>query len=99
MYAAGAFDIRGRLQLSRTRSPGGDHDCEQVGLVETYAKEQGLWHDPDHEPDYSQTFELDLATVEPSIAGPKRPQDRIGLAGAQHTFRCLLAGEPQARWR
>jgi aconitate hydratase A / 2-methylisocitrate dehydratase len=69
---------------------------QQVRLVEAYAKEQGLWHDPDHEPDYSQTLELDLATVEPSIAGPKRPQDRIGLASAQHTFRCLLAGEPQA---
>jgi len=68
----------------------------QVRLVEAYAKEQGLWHDPDHEPDYSQTLELDLTTVEPSIAGPKRPQDRIGLASAQHTFRCLLAGEPQA---
>ena len=67
----------------------------QVRLVEAYAKEQGLWHDPAHEPDYSQTIELDLATVEPSIAGPKRPQDRIPLAAAQHTFRCLLAGEPQ----
>ena len=68
----------------------------QIRLVEAYAKEQGLWHDPAHEPDYSQTIELDLATVEPSIAGPKRPQDRIPLAAAQHTFRCLLAGEPQA---
>ena len=67
----------------------------QVRLVEAYAKEQGLWHDPAHEPAYSQTIELDLATVEPSIAGPKRPQDRIPLAAAQHTFRCLLAGEPQ----
>ena len=69
----------------------------QVRLVEAYAKEQGLWHDPAHEPDYSQTIELDLATVEPSIAGPKRPQDRIPLAAAQHTFRCLLAGEAAAR--
>ena len=68
----------------------------QVRLVEAYAKEQGLWHDPAHEPDYSQRIELDLATVEPSIAGPKRPQDRIALAAAQHTFRGLLAGEPQA---
>lgn len=51
----------------------------QVRLVEAYAKEQGLWHDPDHEPTFSQTIELDLGTVEPSIAGPKRPQDRIPL--------------------
>ena len=68
----------------------------QIRLVEAYSKEQGLWHDPGHEPDYSRTVELDLATVEPSIAGPKRPQDRIALAAAPHTFRCLLAGEPQA---
>ena len=51
----------------------------QIRLVEAYAKEQGLWHDPDDEPVYSQTVELDLADVEPSIAGPKRPQDRIPL--------------------
>ncbi|MGH3555617.1 MAG: aconitase family protein, partial [Mycobacterium sp.] len=49
----------------------------RIKLVEAYAKEQGLWHDPDHEPTFSQTVELDLSTVEPSIAGPKRPQDRI----------------------
>ncbi|HWD43569.1 MAG TPA: aconitate hydratase AcnA, partial [Actinomycetota bacterium] len=64
-----------------------------IRLVETYAKEQGLWHDPDHEPVYSHTIELDLAGVEPSIAGPKRPQDRIPLAAAQHTVRSLLAGQ------
>src|SRR5699024_9803872 len=51
----------------------------QIKLVEAYAKEQGLWHDPDHEADYSQIVELDLATVEPSIAGPKRPHDRAPL--------------------
>ena len=50
---------------------------EQIALVEAYAKEQGLWHDPAHEATYSQTLELDLGTVEPSIAGPTRPQDRI----------------------
>jgi aconitate hydratase A / 2-methylisocitrate dehydratase len=66
---------------------------QQIRLVEAYAKHQGLWHDPAGEPDYSQTVELDLATVEPSIAGPKRPQDRIALAAAQHTFRALLAGQ------
>ncbi len=64
---------------------------QQVRLVEAYTKEQGLWHDPDHEPAYSQTIEFDLASVEPSIAGPKRPQDRIPLAKAAHTVGCLLA--------
>ncbi|MEO9220359.1 MAG: aconitase family protein, partial [Mycobacteriaceae bacterium] len=65
----------------------------QIQLVETYAKEQGLWHDPDHEPTYSQTLELDLATVEPSIAGPKRPQDRIALRIAPHATAALLSGQ------
>ena len=55
-----------------------------------------MWHDPDHEPDYSQTVELDLSTVERSIAGPKRPQDRIPPAAARQAFRCLLAGEDQS---
>ena len=64
---------------------------ERVALVEAYAKEQGLWHDPDHEPEYSQIVELDLGTIEPSIAGPKRPQDRIPLALARHTVEHLLA--------
>ncbi|MEE6281813.1 aconitate hydratase [Georgenia sp. MJ170] len=64
----------------------------QIALVEAYAKEQGLWHDPDHAPDYSQVVELDLGSVEPSIAGPKRPQDRIPLKAAQWAVRGLLAG-------
>ena len=64
----------------------------QVRLVEAYAKEQGLWHDPDHEPDYSQTLELDLSSVEPSIAGPTRPQDRIPLRVAPHAIAALLSG-------
>jgi aconitate hydratase len=64
----------------------------QIALVEAYAKEQGLWHDPAHEPAYSKTLELDLSTVEPSIAGPKRPQDRIPLSRARHAVRALLAG-------
>jgi aconitate hydratase len=64
---------------------------KQVRLVEAYAKEQGLWHDPDREPTYSHTIELDLSTVEASIAGPKRPQDRIALSAAQHDVRALLA--------
>ncbi|HEX8757201.1 MAG TPA: aconitate hydratase [Steroidobacteraceae bacterium] len=66
----------------------------QVRLVEAYAKEQGLWHDPSHEPLYSQTIELDLGTVEPSIAGPKRPQDRIPLRSARRAVGALLSGQP-----
>ncbi|MGK8522927.1 aconitate hydratase [Nocardia asteroides] len=60
---------------------------EQVALVEAYAKEQGLWHDPDSEPAYSEYLELDLSTVVPSIAGPKRPQDRILLSESKVAFR------------
>jgi aconitate hydratase len=70
-------------------------DAHQIRLVEAYAKEQGLWHDPAHEPDYSQTVELDLGTVEPSIAGPKRPHDRVPLRIAPHAVSALLAGESQ----
>ncbi len=66
---------------------------EQIALVEAYAKEQGLWHDEhSEEPTFSDTIELDLATVEPSIAGPKRPQDRIALSHAQAAFREALGG-------
>ncbi|ATL68396.1 aconitate hydratase AcnA [Nocardia terpenica] len=60
---------------------------EQVALVEAYAKEQGLWHDADKEPAYSEYLELDLSTVVPSIAGPKRPQDRILLSESKIAFR------------
>jgi aconitate hydratase len=59
---------------------------EQVQLVEAYSKEQGLWHDPSVEPAFSEYLELDLATVVPSIAGPKRPQDRIELNRAKVQF-------------
>jgi aconitate hydratase len=58
----------------------------QVALVEAYAREQGLWHDPTLEPDYSEYLELDLSTVVPSIAGPKRPQDRIELSSAAAAY-------------
>ncbi|MFC9860577.1 MULTISPECIES: aconitate hydratase AcnA [unclassified Streptomyces] len=61
-------------------------DEQQVALVEAYAKEQGLWLDPSAEPDFSEKLELDLSTVVPSIAGPKRPQDRIVLANAKAQF-------------
>ena len=63
---------------------------EQLDLVEAYAKEQGLWHDPDRESRYSEELTLDLSTVVPSIAGPKRPQDRIALADAKNAFRDAL---------
>jgi aconitate hydratase len=64
---------------------------EQLALVEAYAKEQGLWHDPDAEPRYSEKLELDLSTVVPSLAGPKRPQDRVAVTEAKDAFRSALA--------
>ncbi|MFB1297443.1 aconitate hydratase AcnA [Mycobacterium sp. pW049] len=60
---------------------------EQLALVEAYAKEQGMWHDPKKEPVFSEYLELDLSTVVPSISGPKRPQDRIELSDAKTAFR------------
>ena len=63
---------------------------EQLALVEAYAREQGLWHDPASEPKYSEYVELDLSTVVPSIAGPKRPQDRVILAEAKSRFRTAV---------
>jgi aconitate hydratase len=60
---------------------------EQIELVDAYTREQGLFHEPDsEEPTFSDTLELDLGDVEPSIAGPKRPQDRIALANAKNAF-------------
>ncbi len=64
----------------------------QIRLVEAYAKEQGLWYDPAREADYSQVVELDLGTLVPSIAGPKRPQDRIPVAVAPSAVGALLIG-------
>ncbi|WP_121252801.1 aconitate hydratase [Nocardioides ferulae] len=66
-------------------------DEQQLKLVEAYAKAQGLWHDPAAEPRYSEKLELDLASVVPSIAGPKRPQDRIQVTDAKASFRASLA--------
>ena len=60
---------------------------QQLALVEAYAKAQGMWHDPDKEPVFSEYLELDLSTVVPSISGPKRPQDRIELSDAKNAFR------------
>ena len=60
--------------------------AEQVELVEAYCRAQGLFHDPDHTPEYSQVIELDLGDVEPSLAGPRRPQDRVPLTEAKSSF-------------
>lgn len=71
------------LRYLEATARGGDH----LALVETYCRAQGLWHDPDEEqPDYAETVEIDLAAIEPSIAGPRRPQDRIQLADAASSF-------------
>ena len=59
---------------------------EQLALVENYAKRQGIWHDPTATPRYSEHLELDLASIVPSIAGPKRPQDRVALSDAKSAF-------------
>jgi aconitate hydratase len=65
-------------------------DEAQLVLVEAYAKAQGLWHDPDREVEYSEYLELDVSTVVPSLAGPKRPQDRVALTEAKSAFRDAL---------
>ena len=66
---------------------------ERIELVEAYAREQGLWHDEDsEEPTYSETLELDLGEVVPSLAGPKRPQDRVSLTESKASFRMALEG-------
>jgi aconitate hydratase len=65
--------------------------ADHIALVEKYCKEQGLFHNADSsEADYSDTLELDLSTVEPSIAGPKRPQDRVSLSQARQSFEVAL---------
>lgn len=69
---------------------------KQIRLVERYAKAQGLWHDPEHEAEYSMTVELNLDDVEPSIAGPKRPQDRIPLVNARSVVSEILVGGSRA---
>jgi aconitate hydratase len=71
---------------------------EMIELVDAYAREQGMFHTPDsEEPTFSEEIELDLGTVEPSIAGPKRPQDRIALTDAKAAFiESLRAFDPDA---
>lgn len=63
---------------------------DQVALVEQYAKAQGMWHDPSASPRFSEHIELDLSTVVSSIAGPKRPQDRISLTSSKSSFEKIL---------
>jgi aconitate hydratase len=69
---------------------------EQVALVEAYAKAQGLWHDPAATPQFSETLELDLSTVRPSLAGPSRPQDRVPLDRSKTMFRAALPASKPA---
>jgi aconitate hydratase len=63
---------------------------KQIALVENYSKKQGLWHDPSLSPRFSEHIELDLSTVVPSIAGPKRPQDRISLSNSKQALEEIL---------
>ena len=65
-------------------------DDDRIALVEAYCKQNGLWHDPAEQPTYSQVVELDLSAVEPSIAGPRRPQDRVPLREARNAFSAAL---------
>ncbi len=66
-------------------------DETHIRCVEEYARAQGLWHDPTREPRYSEYVELDLSTVQPSLAGPRRPQDRVLLSEARTSFRSAVA--------
>ncbi len=67
--------------------------ADRVALVEAYAKAQGLWFDPEHEPVFTDTLELDISTVEPSLAGPKRPQDRVALSNVSAEFANALTND------
>ncbi|WP_341783039.1 aconitate hydratase AcnA [Leucobacter weissii] len=69
---------------------------EQLALIKAYTQTQGMWHDPEHEPEYSEYLELDLSTVVASIAGPKRPQDRIELSRSKEQFESDLLNYAQA---
>jgi aconitate hydratase len=70
-----------------------NRDAARVALVEAYAKTQGLWLDPENEPVFTDALELDLSSVLPSLAGPKRPQDRVLLSDAAPEFGRALSGE------
>jgi aconitate hydratase len=69
--------------------------ADRVALVEAYAKEQGMWHEPGRPARYSEELSLDLSTIVPSLAGPKRPQDRVALADAKTAFREALGSYVQ----
>ncbi|MGD9605998.1 MAG: aconitate hydratase AcnA [Leucobacter sp.] len=69
---------------------------EQIALIKAYTQTQGMWHDPAHEPEFSEYLELDLSTVVASIAGPKRPQDRIELSKSKSQFETDLQNYAQA---
>ncbi|MEU6039650.1 aconitate hydratase AcnA [Actinomadura sp. NPDC047616] len=71
-------------------------DADQVALVEAYAKEQGMWHDASARIAFTEEVELDLSTVVPSVAGPRRPQDRVPLTAAKSSFRASLPGSADA---
>ncbi len=72
-------------------------DEQTIALVEAYAKTQGLWHDKQsQDPTFTETLELNLSTIEPSLAGPKRPQDRVGLSNLKHAFDKLLTESDRA---
>ncbi|NKE08940.1 MULTISPECIES: aconitate hydratase AcnA [Kocuria] len=71
--------------------------AEQVALVEAYTKEQGMWHDPSREIEFSEYLELDLSTVVPSISGPKRPQDRIELSKSKEQFAKDITNYPSSK--
>jgi aconitate hydratase len=74
-----------------------NRSAEQIALVESYAKEQGVFHTPDlPEPEFTDTIELDLSTVVPSLAGPKRPQDRINLPDVPKNFLSSLGSDPKS---
>jgi len=70
-----------------------NRDADRVSLVEAYAKAQGLWFDAAHEPVFTDTLELDISTVQPSLAGPKRPQDRVALSDVSAEFGSALTGD------
>jgi aconitate hydratase len=88
---SGFFPVDGKT-LEFLRETG--RDPARVALVEAYAKAQGMWFDPANpEPEFTDTLHLDLSSVEPSLAGPKRPQDRVALSGAAAGFMASLAGD------
>ncbi|MBC7985319.1 MAG: aconitate hydratase AcnA [Sphingomonadaceae bacterium] len=84
----GFFPVDGKT-LDYMRLTGRDE--WQIALTEAYCREQGMWHDPDSDPLFTDTLELDMAEVVPSLAGPKRPQDRVALKSVDELFKRDLA--------